>query len=87
MLTDAIRDSDPAIHIKYRSDGKLFNPRHMQAVTKVKETVIRDLLFADDCTLNVSSKSVTTLVSQLASRRPKCCFSLSPATNTRIHAS
>ena len=56
MLTDAFRDSRDNIHVKYRTDGGLFNLRRLQAVTKVKETVIRDFLFADDCALNASTE-------------------------------
>ena len=52
MLTDAFRDYQDSIPVRYRTDGGLFNPRHLKAVTKVKETVIRDFLFADDCALN-----------------------------------
>jgi len=58
MLTDALQDAEGGIHLRmrYRSDGCLFNLRRMQAVTKVKETVIRDFLFADDCAVNASTE-------------------------------
>ena len=56
MLTDAFRESKPGINITLRTDGKLFNPRRLEAATKVKETVLRDFLFADDCALNASDE-------------------------------
>ena len=52
MLTEAFNDSSSGISITYRCDGKFFNFRRLQAITKIKETSIRDLLFADDCALN-----------------------------------
>ena len=56
MLTDAFRETSPGIPIRCRCDGKLLSFQHLQAVTKVKDTVIRDLLFADDCALNVNNE-------------------------------
>ena len=46
MLTDAFRDRDAGVRIRHTPDGKLFNLKHVQAVTKVKETAIRD--FGED---------------------------------------
>ena len=56
MLSDAFRECASGINIRYRSDGKLFNLRKLQAVTKIKGTIVKDLLFADDCTLNAGDE-------------------------------
>jgi len=56
MLTDAFQNYEYGISLRYRTDERIFNPRRLQAITKVKETVIRDFLFADDCALNVRTK-------------------------------
>jgi hypothetical protein len=57
MLLDAFNKEDPGVNLTYRTDGKLFNLKRLKAITKVKTTIIRDLLFADDCALNASSES------------------------------
>uniref|UniRef100_K7F0B5 Reverse transcriptase domain-containing protein n=1 Tax=Pelodiscus sinensis TaxID=13735 RepID=K7F0B5_PELSI len=56
MLSDAFQNSSLGVSLRYRTNGKLFNLRRLQAVTKIKETVLRDLLFADDCALNAGSE-------------------------------
>lgn len=43
-LTDAFQHCTEAVGLKYRTDGKLFNLRRLRAITKVKETVLRDSL-------------------------------------------
>ena len=57
MLSDAFREKDMGIKIKYRMDGSVFNLRRLQAKTKVSEDSINDLLFADDCALNATSEA------------------------------
>jgi len=51
MLKEAFSSPPPGINIRYRTDGGVFNQRRLQAKTKRKETMVCDLLFADDCAL------------------------------------
>ncbi|VDL98587.1 unnamed protein product [Schistocephalus solidus] len=53
MLRDAYRDERPGIHIFYRTNGQLLQTRLMQAPTHVSTTSVHDLIFADDCTLEI----------------------------------
>ena len=57
MLTDAFRDDDIGIGIRYQTDGKLFNLRRLQANTMVMNNITRDFLFADECALNAGSEA------------------------------
>ncbi len=59
MLTSAFRETPLGVPFKYRCDRKLSNPRRLQSVTKVKESVIRDLLFVDDCALSAINEQET----------------------------
>ena len=54
MLSDAFKDDDNDIRVRFRTDGKVFNLRRLQAKTKVKEDSVRDFLFADDRALNAA---------------------------------
>ena len=52
LIRDAFHDTDDAgIYLKYRTDGGIFNLRRLRAKTKVAQTLIRELLFADDCAI------------------------------------
>ena len=57
MLTDAFRDTDVGMGIRFRTDGSIFNLRRLQAKTKVSTDTINDFLFADDCALNAASEA------------------------------
>ena len=57
MLTDAFRNGDIGVDFRYRTDGKLFNPRSLEAKTKVHSDTVRDFVFADDCALNATTQT------------------------------
>ncbi len=59
MLTYDFRQTSPSIPIRYRYDWKIFRLRRLRAVTKLKESVNRDLLFADGCALNATKGGPT----------------------------
>ena len=56
MLKTAFHDDSDSMAIRYRTDGKLFNLRRLQAKSKVKEERVRDFLSANDCALKASSE-------------------------------
>ena len=49
MLLSAFKEADPGIQITYRTDGGIFNTQRLKAKTKVTSSLVRDLLYADDC--------------------------------------
>ena len=52
LIRDAFHETDDAgIYLKYRTDGGIFNLRRLRAKTEVAQTLIRELLFADDCAI------------------------------------
>ena len=48
LLRHAFGTAQEGIYLRTRSDGRLFNLARLKARTKVRETIIRDVLFADD---------------------------------------
>ncbi len=51
MLENALSENTDGVYLRVRTDGSLFNIARLRAKTKVREQLIRDLLFADDCGL------------------------------------
>ena len=57
MLSQAFKDLDVGVYIRFRTDGKLFNLRRLTAKSKVTEEIAREFLFADDCALIADTES------------------------------
>ncbi|VDL85715.1 unnamed protein product [Schistocephalus solidus] len=53
MLMDAYRYECPGIRIANGTDEHLLNSRRLQAPTRVSMATVHDLLFADECALNI----------------------------------
>ncbi|KAI8519286.1 hypothetical protein Bbelb_025430 [Branchiostoma belcheri] len=51
VLNQALSDVRDGVHLKYRTDGSLFDLRRLKAKTKTVVTTILEALFADDCAL------------------------------------
>ena len=49
MFREAKDDLQDGIYIRARTDGSVFNLRHLLSRTKTSEKLTTDLLFADDC--------------------------------------
>ena len=65
QVTEDLDDKD-GVYIRFRTDGSLFNLRHLQANTKVKDKLIRELLFTDEAVLVAHTESPI--------QRITCCF-------------
>ena len=70
MLKHAFGASTEGIYLHTRSDGKLFNVSRLKAKTKIREVLIRDLLFADDAALTAHQEDH---LESLMNRFSKAC--------------
>ena len=67
LLQYAFADCEEGIFIRTRADGKLFNIARLRAKTKVREVLIREMLFADDAALTSHTEAgLQDLVSRLS---------------------
>ena len=51
LLSHAFSESEDGVFLHTRSDGKLFNLSRLRAKTKVRQLLLREMLFADDAAL------------------------------------
>ena len=70
MLQYAFGDAEVGIEFQFRTDGGLFNHQRFKAKTKVRSSIIRDLLFADDAALVATSLEEA---QELVDRFSKAC--------------
>ncbi|BHF72365.1 hypothetical protein SprV_0401542900 [Sparganum proliferum] len=56
MLLNAYRYERPEIRITYRTRGQLLNHRRIHFQLRVSTTTVHEILFADDCALNATTK-------------------------------
>ena len=51
ILSHAVQDLEKGVHIRYRLDGSLFDLRRLTAKTRSLQTLLQEVLFADDYAL------------------------------------
>ena len=56
LLKNAFGTAEEGVYLHTRSDGKLFNLARLRAKTKVREILIRDMLFADNAAVATHSE-------------------------------
>ena len=56
LLRNAFGTAQEGIYLRTRSDGRLFNLARLKARTKVREALIRDMLFADDAAVTTHTQ-------------------------------
>ena len=57
MLSHAVRDLEKGVYIRCRLDGSLFDLRRLAAKTKSLQSLLQEVLFADDCALVAHTES------------------------------
>ena len=56
MLSHAVQDLEKGVYIRYHLDGSLFDLRRLTAKTKSLQTLLQEVLFADNCALMVHAE-------------------------------
>nr|VZI43198.1 unnamed protein product [Spirometra erinaceieuropaei] len=56
MMLEAYRDERPGICIAYKTGDQRLNHRRMHFQSRLSTSTVHELIFADDCALNVTSE-------------------------------
>ena len=81
LLKHAFGTSTKGVYMHTRSDGKLYNIARLRAKTKVRETTIRDMLFADDVAVTAHTEYD---LQQLMNRFSHACRDFGPLKKTNV---
>ena len=73
LLVMAFKECSTGIYIRYRTSGKLFNIRRFGATAKLRKSLIREFLYADDCDIFAHTQSD---IQQLMDSFSKSCVAL-----------
>ena len=68
MLCHAFKDCTAGVFLRFRTSGKVFDLRRLQAKSNVFELIIRELLYADDADLVSHSEEDMQFIMDLFSR-------------------
>ena len=71
MLTSAFKESSAGVEVRYRTDRGLYDLKGLKAKTKVTETLVRELLYADDCAIVSHSENNLQILTDLISSATK----------------
>ncbi|XP_076471172.1 uncharacterized protein LOC143301052 [Babylonia areolata] len=70
LLSYVFSQSEDGVYLHSRSDGSLFNLARLRAKTKVRQVLIREMLFADDAALTTHSEEA---LQRLINRFAQAC--------------
>ena len=68
MLSYAFQDCDTGVFIRFRTSGKVFNLRRFNTKLKTFQSLVRELLFADDADLVANTAEDMQLIMDIFSR-------------------
>ena len=71
MLTSAFKECSAGVEVRYRTDRGLYDLQGLKAKTKVTETLVRELLYADDCAIVSHSEHDLQMLTDLISSATK----------------